>query len=163
MLRQLIAEAAPPVAVATEAVRRGPEPIEVLANGTVVPEAVATIRTRVDGQIEAVHVQEGQMVRRGQPLFTLDSRLNRALLQQQEAQVARDRALLARAQADQVRYQSLRGEGFAAQQRLEQATADAGAAAATVRAGEALAAQTRLNIEFATITSISRGSRKASA
>jgi multidrug efflux system membrane fusion protein len=141
----------PPVAVATEEVRRGAKPVEVIANGLVVPEAVATVRTRVDGQIEAVHVQEGQMVRRGQPLFTLDSRLNRALLVQQEAQVARDRALLARALADQVRYQSLRGEGYAAQQRLEQATADASAAAATVRAGEALAAQTRLNIEFATI------------
>jgi multidrug efflux system membrane fusion protein len=142
----------PPVAVATEPVRRGPKPVEVLANGTVVPEAVVTVRTRVDGQIEAVHVEEGQMVRRGQPLFTLDSRLSRALLAQQEAQIARDRALLERARADQARYQSLRGEGFAAQQRLEQATAEAAAAAANVRAGEALAAQTRLSIEFATIT-----------
>ncbi|MBW8271045.1 efflux RND transporter periplasmic adaptor subunit [Caldovatus aquaticus] len=141
----------PPVAVATEPVRRGPEPVEVLANGIVVPEAVVTVRTRVDGQIEAVHVEEGQMVRRGQPLFTLDSRLSRALLAQQEAQIARDRALLERARADQARYQSLRGEGFAAQQRLEQATAEAAAAAANVRAGEALAAQTRLGIEFATI------------
>ncbi|MBX6376623.1 MAG: efflux RND transporter periplasmic adaptor subunit, partial [Acetobacteraceae bacterium] len=142
----------PAVAVATEPVRRGPLPVEVLANGIVVPEAVVTVRTRVDGQIEAVHVEEGQMVRRGQPLFTLDSRMSRALLAQQEAQIARDRALLERARADQTRYQSLRGEGFAAQQRLEQATAEAAAAAANVRAGEALAAQTRLSIEFATIT-----------
>jgi membrane fusion protein, multidrug efflux system len=146
-----------PVAVATEEVRRGAKPVEVIANGLAVPEAVVTVRPRVDGQIEAVHVQEGQMVRRGQPLFTLDSRLNRALLVQQEAQVARDRALLARALADQVRYQSLRGEGYAAQQRLEQATADASAAAATVRAGEALAAQTRLYIEFATIVAEADG------
>jgi multidrug efflux system membrane fusion protein len=106
----------------------------------------------VDGQIERVHVTEGQMVRRGQPLFTLDSRSNAALLAQQEAQLARDRAQMARTQADAQRYQSLRGESFASQQRFEQAQADALAAAATVRATEALITQTRLQVEFATIT-----------
>jgi multidrug efflux pump subunit AcrA (membrane-fusion protein) len=40
------------------------------------------VRARVDGQIEQVLVQEGQMVRKGQPMFVLDSRLNRALLAQ---------------------------------------------------------------------------------
>jgi multidrug efflux system membrane fusion protein len=112
---------------------------------------VVTVRTRVDGQITQVHVAEGQMVRRGQPLVTLDARLNQAVLAQQEAQLARDRAIAARTQADVVRYQTLRGEGFAAQQRFEQAQADALAAAANARATEALIAQTRLSIEFATI------------
>ena len=114
--------------------------------------SVVTVRPRVDGQIEQVHVVEGQMVRRGQPLFTLDTRLTRAVLAQQEATLARDRAQAARAQADAQRYQSLRGESFASQQRFEQAQADALAAAATVRATEALIAQTRLNLDFATIT-----------
>ncbi len=147
----------PPVPVVTEPVQRGAVPIEILANGIVVSEAVVTVRTRVDGQIDEVHVQEGQMVRRGQPLFTLDARLNRAILAQQEAQLARDRALQARAQADLVRYQSLRGEGFAAQQRFEQAQADAQAAVATVRATEAQIVQTRLSIEFATIVAETDG------
>lgn len=140
-----------PVAVTTEPARRGPLPLEILANGLVVPEAVVTVRPRVDGQIERVLVEEGQMVRRGDPLFILDSRLNQAILAQQEAQLARDRALLARAQADLVRYQSLRGEGYAAQQRFEQAQADAQATQAIVRADEALINQTRLAIEFASI------------
>ncbi|MBX6747862.1 MAG: efflux RND transporter periplasmic adaptor subunit, partial [Acetobacteraceae bacterium] len=140
------------VPVTTDPVQVGPVPIEIIANGIVTSESVVTVRTRVDGQITQVHVREGQMVRRGQPLFTLDSRLNQALLAQQEAQLARDRALLARAEADRARYQSLRGESFASQQRYEQAQADALAAAATVKADEAMIAQTRLNIEFATIT-----------
>lgn len=140
------------VAVVTDPARVGPVPVEILANGVVASESVVTIRTRVDGQITQVHVTEGQMVRRGQPLFTLDARLNQALLAQYEAQLARDRAQMARAQADQVRYQSLRGEGFAAAQRFEQAQADALAAAATARATEAVIQQTRLNVEFATIT-----------
>lgn len=143
---------APPVPVTTEPVRVGPLPVEVLANGVVAPESVVTVRPRVDGQIERVHVVEGQMVQRGQPLFTLDTRVNRAILAQQEATLARDRAQAARAQSDAQRYQSLRGESFASQQRFEQAQADALASAATVRATEAQIAQTKLNIDFATIT-----------
>ncbi len=142
----------PPVPVTIELVRVGPLPVEILANGVVASESVVAVRPRVDGQIEQVHVVEGQMVRRGQPLFTLDTRLTRAVLAQQEATLARDRAQAVRAQADAQRYQSLRGESFASQQRFEQAQADAAASAATVRATEAQIAQTRLNLEFATIT-----------
>lgn len=145
------------IPVTTDEVRVGDVPVEVLANGIVASESVVTIRTRVDGQIERVHVTEGQMVRRGQPLFTLDARLNQSILAQQEAQLARDRAQAARTQADAQRYQSLRGESFASQQRFEQAQADALAAAATVRATEAQIAQTRLQVEFATITAESDG------
>ncbi len=139
------------VPVTTDPVRVGPVPVEILANGIIASESVVTIRTRVDGQIERVHVTEGQMVRRGQPLFTLDSRLAQALLAQQEAQLASNRAQMARTQADAVRYQSLRGESFASQQRFEQAQADALAAAANAKATEALIQQTRLGIEYATI------------
>jgi len=127
-------------------------PIEIMANGTVQSESVVTIRTRVDGQITQVHVVEGQAVRRGQPLFTLDSRLNQALLAQQEAQLLSARASATRTQLDAARYQSLRGESYASQQRFEQAQADAAAAAANVQATQALIAQTRLSIEFASIT-----------
>jgi multidrug efflux system membrane fusion protein len=140
------------VPVTTDTVQQGAVPIEILANGIVASESVVTVRTRVDGQITQVHVTEGQMVRRGQPLFSLDARLNQAILAQQEAQLARDRAQAVRTAADAQRYQSLRGESFASQQRFEQAQADALAAAANVRATEALIAQTRLQVEFATIT-----------
>ncbi|MCK8783580.1 efflux RND transporter periplasmic adaptor subunit [Roseomonas sp. NAR14] len=145
------------VPVTTAPVEVGRVPVEIIANGNVVSEAIVTIRTRVDGQIERMHVVEGQTVKRGQPLFTIDSRLNQALLAQQEAQLQRDRALLTRAQADAVRYQSLRGEGYAAQQRLEQAVADAASAAAIIKADEALIQQTRLSIEFATIVAEADG------
>jgi multidrug efflux system membrane fusion protein len=139
------------VPVTTEPARVGNVPVEVLANGLVVSESVVTIRPRVDGQIERVHVQEGQFIQRGQPLFTLDSRQNRAILAQQEAQLAAQRAQAQRTAADAQRYQSLRGDSFTSQQRFEQAVADAAAAAAQVRATEALIQQTRLLIEFANI------------
>ena len=151
-----LAQQAPPpggggVPVTAEPVQVGPVPVEILANGIVASESVVTVRTRVDGQITGVHVQEGQMVRRGQLLFTLDSRQGQAMLAEREAALARNKALLARAQADMNRYQALRGEGFAAQQRFEQAQAEALAAAANVRADEAVIQQIRLSLEFAQI------------
>ncbi len=145
------------VPVTTEPVQVGPVPVEILANGVVASESVVTVRTRVDGQITRVHVTEGQMVRRGQPLFTLDSRQGLALLAEREAQMARNRAILARANADLVRYQSLRSEGYAAQQRAEQAQAEALSAAASVRADEAIIQQIRLNLEFANIVAEADG------
>ena len=137
--------------VVTSPALRGAVPLEITANGNVVAEATVAVRSRVDGQIREVHVQEGQRVARGQLLFTLDSRMAEAQLAQQEAQLARDRALATRARADATRYASLRGEGFAATQRFEQAAADAAAADANLKATEALMAQTRLTIDYATI------------
>lgn len=137
--------------VVTSPAARGPVPLEITANGNVVAEATVAVRSRVDGQIREVHVQEGQRVTRGQVLFTLDTRMAEAQLAQQEAQATRDRALATRARADATRYASLRGEGFAATQRFEQAQADAATADANLKATEAMMAQTRLTIDYATI------------
>lgn len=146
------APAGPPaIPVVVSAAERGPVPLEITANGNVVAEAMVSVRSRVDGQIQKLHVQEGQRVERGQVLFTLDSRMAQALLAQQEAQLARDKALALRARSDATRYTALRGEGFAAAQRYEQAQADAAAAEANVKAGEALISQTRLTLDYATI------------
>lgn len=142
---------APAIPVLVSPVERGPIPLEIAANGNVVAEATVTVRSRVEGQIRQVHVAEGQRVKEGDVLFTLDSRMTEALLAQQEAQLARDKALAVRARADASRYSALRGEGFAAVQRYEQAQADAASAEATVKAGEALIAQTRITLGYATI------------
>jgi len=143
--------AGPTVPVTTDPVRVGAVPIEILANGIVASESVITIRARVDGQIEQVLVQEGQLVKKGQPLFILDSRLNRALLAQFEANLIKDRALLVRYQADLLRYQQLGRESVASQQRFEQAQSDAASAAAQVKADEALVDQARTSVSYSTI------------
>ncbi|WP_052401592.1 efflux RND transporter periplasmic adaptor subunit [Muricoccus aerilatus] len=144
-------EGGPPVSVAVAPATVGAVPVEVTANGTAQPISVISVRSRVDGQIERLHVEEGQLVKAGDLLFTLDSRTAQAQLAQQEANLARDRAQLERAQSDARRYASLRSDAYASAQRAEQASADATALAATVKAGEAIVAQTRLAIEFATI------------
>ncbi|WP_431282169.1 efflux RND transporter periplasmic adaptor subunit [Humitalea sp. 24SJ18S-53] len=141
----------PPITVLAAAATIGPVPLEVLANGIVQATAIVSVRARVDGQIDEVHVQEGQSVRRGQPLFTLDSRTNRALLAQQRANLDKDRAQLTRARSDAARYAALRSDAFASAQRAEQAAADALALEAQVRADEAQIQQTQLAIDFAEI------------
>ena len=141
----------PAVPVETALATRGTVPVEFAANGTAASQGVVSVRTRVDGQIQKVHVSEGQMVHQGEVLFTLDKGLLQAVLAQQEAQLARDRATATRMQADLARYSALRGEGFAAQQRFEQAQADAGVAVANVHASEALAEYTRTQIGYGTI------------
>src|SRR4051812_42035478 len=55
--------AAPPVAVAAAPATVGPVPVEVAANGTAQAVSIISVRSRVDGQVERVHVQEGQMVK----------------------------------------------------------------------------------------------------
>jgi len=146
------APAGPPaITVAAAPATIGPVPLEVLANGIVQATAIVSVRARVDGQIEQVHVQEGQSVTRGQPLFTLDSRANRALLAQQQANLDKDRAQLARARSDAQRYAALRSDAYASAQRAEQAAADALAGEAQVRADAAQIEQTQLNISFAEI------------
>jgi multidrug efflux system membrane fusion protein len=97
------------------------------------------------------------MVQRGQPLFTLDARINQACWPSRRRSSPRCAPRPPAPRADAVRYQALRGEGFTAAQRFEQAQADAATAAANARATEALIQQTRLNIEFASITAEADG------
>ena len=67
-------------------------PVQVLANGTVQAMATVTINSQVDGQISAIHFTEGQDVKQGDPLFTLDQRPFEATLRQAQANLARDTA-----------------------------------------------------------------------
>src|SRR4030081_3513966 len=69
-------------------------PIQVTAIGTVQPIAMAMIKSRMDGVIAQVHFEEGQEVKEGDLLFTLDARGVEAALQQAEANLERDRAQL---------------------------------------------------------------------
>ena len=72
-------------------------PIVVEAVGTVQPIASLQIKSRIDSQVAAVHVQEGASVKEGDLLFTLDDRVLKAQLAQVEAQILRTQAQLEQA------------------------------------------------------------------
>lgn len=74
-------------------------PVQIRANGSVQALATVTALSQVDGQILRIHFTEGQDVKRGDPLFTLDQRPFEAALHQAEANLGRDTAQLQQAEA----------------------------------------------------------------
>lgn len=111
--------AAPAVPVRTVRVARESMPIAVTGVGSVLPVASVTVRTRIDGQLDAVDFREGQDVKAGQTLAHIDPRTLQAQLQQIEAQQAKDQAQLANARADLQRYNDLIKEDATTRQTLD--------------------------------------------
>jgi membrane fusion protein, multidrug efflux system len=130
-----------------------PTPIQVSAIGTVQSIASVIIKSRVDGQIADVHFEEGQDVKEGDLLFTLDNRAFQAQLAQAEAVLQRDRAQLERAQLELKRQTELAGRGVASAQKLEDAQMAEKVLQAAIRANEAAAENARINLSYTTIRS----------
>jgi multidrug efflux system membrane fusion protein len=108
--------APPPVPVtAADAVRRD-VPLDVAAIGTVQALTTVAVKAQISGQIVKVHFSEGQDVKAGQLLFTIDPRPFEAAVAQAEANVARDTAALRQAEAALAQR---RAEGQAATANLE--------------------------------------------
>lgn len=110
------------------------------------------VRARVGGYIQAVHFRDGQYVRRGQLLFTLDPRPAQAALASAQAQVGQAEANLELARA-----QFARSEGLLASQAVSQAQVDADRAAlrtaeANLAAAQAAVRARRLDLEFTRVT-----------
>ena len=130
-----------------------PTPVQVSAIGTVQSIATVIIKSRVDGQIADVHFEEGQDVKEGDLLFTLDNRSFQAQLAQAEAVLQRDRAQLERAQLELKRQTELADRGVASAQKLEDAQMAEKVLQAAIRASEAAAENARVNLSYTTIRS----------
>ena len=140
-----------PAPVVTAKVIEKDVPVDIAAIGNVEGYAVISIRSQVTAQLIDISFREGDSVRPGQQLFTLDRRPFEAALAQAEANLTRDRALLAQAEAQLARdaasaeYQQLSAErqsslsarGIVAKDAAEQARAQADATGAVVKADKA--------------------------
>jgi RND family efflux transporter MFP subunit len=104
------AKAATLVTTAT-AVRRD-VPVTVEVNGSVVSLNSVDVRAQVSNIVKKVHVKEGQFVRAGEPLFSLDDRADRANLEKAKAQQQRDQATLADLERQYRRSQELLAQNF---------------------------------------------------
>ena len=139
----------PKVDVATAQTRD--MPVYVRGTGTVEPFQQVTVKSLVDGQIVAVHFEEGQMVKAGDPLYTIDPRPFAHQVELAEANRAKDQAQLVAAQAQLVRQTSLLQHSFASQQAYDTQKAATEQLQASVRADEAAIASAKLQLEYATI------------
>lgn len=130
------------VPVVSAVVAAGDVPVRLTANGTVTALQSVELRAQISATIRAVHVREGQFVRRGERLFSLDVRSEEANLGKAAAQLAKSRADLANAERNLRRQRELFGQKFisrtaldAAQNQVDSLRAQVAADTAAVDAG----------------------------
>jgi RND family efflux transporter MFP subunit len=106
------------------------------------------VRARVSGYLEKIHFRDGQLINKGDLLFTVDRRPFQNTLDQARASLAQAKANLAFAEADLARGQNLLGGNVISQQTFEQRTQAKRVAQANVSAQEAAVRQAELDLEF---------------
>ncbi|MDO8433551.1 MAG: efflux RND transporter periplasmic adaptor subunit [Candidatus Binatus sp.] len=123
------------------------------AIGRVEAFSTVDIKAQINGQVTQVHFHEGQDVKKGDLLFTIDPRPFEAALHQAEANLARDRAQFKQADANEKRYAYLVKQGVGSPQQYDQAQAAAASLAATLQADEATVQTAKLNLGYTAIRS----------
>jgi len=93
--------------------------VRLTANGTVAALQSVEIRPQISATIKSVHIKEGQFVRKGDRLFTLDTRTEQANLSKAEAQLVKDHADLANAERNLERQRELFRQKFISQAALD--------------------------------------------
>jgi multidrug efflux system membrane fusion protein len=110
------------------------------------------IRPRVAGTIVGVHFKEGQIVKAGQLLFSIDPRPFEAELARAEAEQAQARAALDLAHTELERTRRLTEENAVARRELDQRSNAVLEADARLKAAEAAVMAARLNLQYASVT-----------
>jgi multidrug efflux system membrane fusion protein len=139
------------VAVVTAVAEQADMPVRKRAIGFVETPATVVVKSRIDSQIVDQHVVDGQFVKKGDLLFTLDDRDIRAQIDKDEAAIARDEATHKRAETDLARYQQLLAKNAGTQQSVDQATADERSAAATILSDKATLEADKLKLGYTRI------------
>jgi len=145
----------PPVHVAVVETKSFPVVLNGL--GTVQATNTVTVRSRVDGQIERVGFEEGQMVNEGQLLVQIDPAPFQATLDQAVAKLGQDQASLINAKQDLQRTSILSKQGNATQQLLDQRTAQVASLTAQVEADQAAISSAKVQLAYTTIKSALNG------
>ena len=106
------------------------------------------VRSRVSGYLASVHFTDGQMVKKGDLLFTIDRRPFQIVLEQARANLQQARANLAYAETDLARAQQLVRDRTVTEQVFDQRTQAKRVAEASVAANEAIVRQAELDLSL---------------
>lgn len=122
------------------------------AIGNIAALNTATVRTRVDGELKAIHFKEGQQVRAGALLAEIDPRTYEIQLAQAQGQLTRDVAQLRNAQLDLERYKDLLAKDSIAKQQVDTQDAMVRQLAGTVQTDQAQLDNAKLQLSYTRIT-----------
>ena len=128
-------------------------PTQIRAIGSVQPITNVAVKALVGGELTKVWFREGDDVRRGQMLFTIDPRPYQAALLQSQANLARDEAQLKNAEAEAARYSELVKKDYVTKEDYDRITAAAEAAKAVVAADRANVQNAQLQLSYCEIRS----------
>ena len=123
-------------------------PVTLEALGTVTPAAIATVRPQVSGVLQKINFTEGQIVRAGQVLATIDPRSSEIALLQATGQRQRDEAQLESARLTLSRYRTLLEQDSIARQEVDTQAALVKQLEATVKTDTAAENLARLNLSY---------------
>ena len=139
-----------PVSVAE--VRRQDIRITVAAIGTIAAANTALVKPKVEGELKAIHFQEGQWVKAGDLLAELDARPFQIALAQSEGQLAQTQAQLQNARLDLERFKELLGKDGIAKQQVDTQDALVRQLQGTVQGNQAAVDNARLQLSYTRIT-----------
>ena len=139
---------APTVSVTLARAQKRDWPVLLKATGSVVSLTSVEVRPQVSSTIKQVHFREGQFVKAGQLLFTLDARSEEANVAKAVAQLAKDKASLDDAQRQAARARQLLAQNFISQGALDTSTTQVDALAATVAADQAALEASRVALSY---------------
>jgi multidrug efflux system membrane fusion protein len=143
--------AQPPAVVNVVAPQRRDVPVLQLANGTVTPIRTVDLHPQTTATIRTVHIKEGQFVKQGELMFSLDDRADRANQDKAQAQVERDRAALADLERQYKRSQDLLAQKFFSQSAVDTLRAQVDGARAALSADVAAARAAGVSTSYSTI------------
>jgi len=141
----------PPATVLAAKVVKKDMPLAIAAIGTVEAHKSINVYSRVTGQLLRTHFREGEDVRAGQLLFSIDPAPFREKLHQADARLAKSIAQSQFNEEEAKRYAFLLSKGAVSKSEADKYLTDAAAYSATVKADRAELEDARLNLSYCSV------------
>ncbi|MGD0098015.1 MAG: efflux RND transporter periplasmic adaptor subunit [Terracidiphilus sp.] len=142
-----------PIPVQVTAVEQKPMPVYLTALGTVTPYMSVTVKARVSGELLPVKFTEGQQVRQGETIMTIDPKPYQAALDQAKGTLAHDEALLKNAQAEYARYKALFDAGVVSKESMQGYESSQGQYQGAIESDKAAIETAQLQLSWCSIQS----------